>query len=229
MKREEMRQWLLGQLELQNKLIIGAAAAMGAIGVITTLMEFGLFFMIIRIGFIKSTVPAFLATTMILAGIQFFTFLRLPKELPDREYECELEDGNITIQVAPAMSIVWTYSFGSLESDQSWVERLLGLLTLPQRMCMAAWYTWQRRDELKKIDTDPVAGVLRLLHKEAARVEIAELILKAKLSDPETTFRHVSLIDGVIFLTRKTCGLSLANRAIDDINQWAAKRVQSPE
>ena len=72
---------------------------MGAIGVITTLMEFGLFFMIIRIGFLKSTVPAFLATTTILAGIQFFTFLRLPTELPDREYECELDDGNITIRL----------------------------------------------------------------------------------------------------------------------------------
>lgn len=224
MKREEMRQWLLGQLELQNKLITGAAAAMGAIGLVTTLMELGLFYLIIRIGFIKSGIPAFLATMVILAGIQFFTFLRLPKDLPDRDYECELESENLTVRVAPSMSIVWTYSFGSLESDQSWVERLLGMLTLPQRMCMAAWYSWRRRDELKKIDTDPCAGVLRLLHKEGARVEMAELIEKAKLSDPATTFRHVSLIDGVIFLTRKSCGLSLASRVIDDINQWGAKQ-----
>ncbi len=229
MKREEMKQWLDQQLLLQNKLVTGASVAMLAIGIVTVIMELTLFFVILRIGFIGSGWLALLVALTILAGIQCLVVIRFPKDLPNREYSIEGESEELIIRTFPAMSAVWTYGFGSLESDQSWVDRLLGILTLPQRMCMAAWYSWKRRDDLKQVDTHACAGVFRLLHKENARVEISELVTKAKLDDPATTFRDVSLFDGVIFLTRKTAGLSLANRVLDDINDWYQKRHAQPE
>ena len=60
------------------------------------------------------------------------TWLGLPGQLPDIEHEGELEDSVTTIKVAPNMTAVWTYAFGSLKSDRTWVEMLLGLLALPQ-------------------------------------------------------------------------------------------------
>lgn len=229
MKREDMKQWLDQQLLLQKQLVTGASVAMLVIGIATVLLELMLFCLILRIGFIESLWRAMLATLMILAGIQYLVAVRFPKDLPNRQYRIEFESEELVVRTFPAMSVVWTYTLGSLESDQSWLDRLAGILTLPQRMCMAAWYSWKRREHLMQVDTHECAGVFRLLHKENTCVDISDLIRKARLSNPEKTFGEVSLFDGVLFLPRKTSGLSLANRVLEDINDWYQKRHGLPE
>jgi hypothetical protein len=37
------------------------------------------------------------------------------------------------------------------------------------------------------------------------------------------------LIDGVVFLTRKSIGLSLANRLVEDIEDWKKKKTAEKE
>jgi hypothetical protein len=229
LKREESRRWLTERLHRQKQLIMGSLAGMIVLGLVATLLEFTVFLLIIKVGFISNGVLASMATLAILAAIQLITWLRLPARLPDIEHEGELEDSVTTIKVAPNMTAVWTYALGSIESDRTWVEMLLGVLALPQRLCSAAWFTWQRHQELSAVAIEPCAAVIRLLHKEAERVELKVIAAEINSDDLTGIIRQVSLIDGVVFLTRKSIGLSLANRLVDDIDEWKQKRMAEKE
>ena len=226
LKKEQMRRWLTERLQTQKQLVTAAMVGMSIIGTIATLMEFVLFFLILRIGFLKSGAPSMLATLMILATIQYFTLLWMPKQLADIDHESVSEDEVTVVKSAATMSAAWTYAFGSLESDRTWIEILLGLLSLPQRMFAAAWFAWQRKGEIEAVEIAPCASVLRLLHKEAERVDLKKITEEVELPDLAKTLRQVSLIDGIVFLTRNSVGLSLANRLVDDIEAWRKKNTE---
>ena len=226
LKKEQMRRWLTERLQTQKQLVMAAMVGMAVIGTVATLIEFVLFYLIIRIGFIQSGVLAMLATLGILATIQYFTLLWMPKQLADIDHESVSEDEVTIVKSAATMSSAWTYAFGSLESDRTWIEILLGLLSLPQRMFAAAWFSWQRKREIEAVEIAPCALILRLLHKEAERVDLKKITEEVELTDPAQTLRQVSLIDGVVFLTRNSVGLSLANRLVDDIEAWRKKNTE---
>lgn len=225
LKKEETRRWLRERLKTQASLAIAALAGMSVIGLTATLMEFTIFFLIIRVGFIPSALMSAFATLSILALIQYVTWSRMTRQLPDVEHETDLEDGRIVVRIAPTMSAVWTYAFGSLESDRTWVEILLGVLSLPQRMFSAASFTWKRQKEVQRVNIESCAAIIRLLHKEAERVELKIIAAEVQTNDLPGVIRQVSLIDGVVFLTRNPVGLSLANRLIDDIDDWKQKKT----
>ena len=226
MKKEEYQRWFSDQLLLQNRLLIGAIAAMAGLSVVATLMEGTLFASVLRIGFIGSWTMAFLITLGILGSILFATWLRMPKQLADAQHEAESDDGVTVIRVAPTMTAVWTYALGSLETERSGVERLFGMLALPQRLFCAAYFTWQRMEQLKSIDVNECSAVIRLVHRKAERVEVKEIAAELTLPDLPATLRNVSLIDGVVFLTRRSVGLSLANRLVDDMEEWTKKHAR---
>ncbi len=229
MKKDDMRQWMADYLLTQCRLTMGATIAMAAIGVFATLMEFGAVLLIIHLGFIGTWALDAMAAIGILAAVQFLTWLKLPKQLPDFEYEVELENTNAVIRIPPAMPVVWTYGFGSMDTDQSRIELLLGILTLPQRMCCAAWYAWKRFEELKTVDAESCAGIIRLLHKKSERMDVQELATELDLSNPVRTIREVSLIDGIVLLTRGTLGMSVANRLVDDLAAWQKRHASAAE
>ena len=62
LKKEQMRRWLTERLQTQKQLVMAAMLGMAVIGTVATLIEFVLFYLIIRIGFIQSGVLAMLAT-----------------------------------------------------------------------------------------------------------------------------------------------------------------------
>ena len=159
----------------------------------------------------------------ILGGILFFTFLRLSKQLGDTEHEVELNDSITAIRTAPTMTAVWTYALGSLEIDQTWIERLFGKLALPQRLFCAAYFLWQRMGQLKTVEINDCSAVIRLLHREAERVEVSKLVEELQLANLPATLRDVSLIDGVMFLTRRSVGLALTNRLVENMDEWTKK------
>jgi hypothetical protein len=224
MKKDEYRRWFSDQLLLQNRLLMGAIAAMAALGLVATLLEMVLFASILCFGFVGSWIPAVLITAGILGLVLFLTYLRLPKQLADREHELELDERITIIHTAPTMTAVWTYALGSLESDQSWVERLLGMLALPQRLFCAAYFAWQRTGQLRAVDVNSCAAVIRLLDRKAERLEVGQLMEELQLPNLPATLRNLSLIDGVMFLAQKTLGLSLTNRLVDDMTEWLKKQ-----
>lgn len=226
LKKEQMRRWLTERLQTQKQLVMAAMAGMAVIGAVSTLVEFLLFYLIVSIGFVNSRSVAVLVTMIILAIIQYFTLIWMPKQLADVEHESTNEDEVIIVKSAATMSAAWTYAFGSLESDRTWVEILLGLLSLPQRMIAAAWFSWQRKSEIEAVEIAPCALILRLLHKEAERVDLKKILEEVEVADIAQTLRQVSLIDGVVFLTRNSVGLSLANRLVDDIEAWRKKNTE---
>lgn len=226
LKKEQMRRWLTERLQTQKQLVMAAMAGMAVIGTVCTLVEFLLFYLIVSIGFVGSRSVAILVTLIILATIQYFTLMWMPKQLADVEHESANEDEVIIVKSAATMSAAWTYAFGSLESDRTWVEILLGLLSLPQRMIAAAWFSWQRKGEIEAVEIAPCALILRLLHKEAERVDLKKILEEVEVADIAQTLRQVSLIDGVVFLTRNSVGLSLANRLVDDIEAWRKKNIE---
>ncbi|MFO0976634.1 MAG: hypothetical protein U0996_09570 [Planctomycetaceae bacterium] len=228
MKKEESRRWLRERLKTQERLTMGAMAAMFAIGGFAWMMELGMTIAILRAGFFSSWVFCFLVAGGILGGLQYVVLLRMPRSLGDKKVSNETGD-EIDFVTAQPLSAVWMYGLGSLETDQSWQERLLGILCLPQRMISAGLFTKQRLEEVRKINVDSCAAVIRHLHKEAERVEVADLTEELNLPDPRQTIRESTLIDGVIVLTRRTPGLSLANRLTDDINDWLKKAHAAAE
>jgi len=230
MKKDDYSRWFSDRLMRQNRLLIGAIAAMIGLGLIATLLEAGIFAVILHIGFIPgSWIPSFIVSFSILGAILFLTYLRLPKQLSDAEHDVELHSDVTTIGTAPTMSAVWTYALGSLESDQTWIERLLSKLALSQRLFCAAYFTWQRMNQLKAIDVYDCSAVLRLLHRKAERVEVSELEKELQLPNLVTTLRNVSHSDGVMFLTQKSLGLSLTNRLVDDMAEWTERQTKVSE
>ncbi|MEI6541132.1 MAG: hypothetical protein WCO86_16650 [Planctomycetota bacterium] len=224
MKKDEYRRWFSDQLLQQDRLLIGAITAMVGLGLVATLMEATVFAVILHIGFIPG--PWILAVFVafgILGGILFFTFLRLSKQLGDTEHEVELNNSVTAIRTAPTMTAVWTYALGSLEIDQTWIERLFGKLALPQRLFCAAYFLWQRMGQLKTVEINDCSAVIRLLHREAERVEVSKLVEELQLANLAATLRDVSLIDGVMFLTRRSVGLALTNRLVENMDEWTKK------
>ncbi|MCA9012900.1 MAG: hypothetical protein KDB01_24280 [Planctomycetaceae bacterium] len=230
MKKDEYRRWFADQLAQQNRLLTGAIAALVSLGLIAALIEATLFAIILRFSILSSSWPtAYFVSFCIQGAMLFVTFLRLSKQLPDTEHEVELEEGSTVIRTAPTMSTVWTYALGSLETDQTWIERLFSILALPQRLFCAAWYTWQRIIRLKTIDVNDCSTVVRLLDRKRERIEVSDLAEELQLPDIATTLSNVSLIDGVMFLKQKSMGLSLTNRLVDAMEEWSRKNSKSPE
>jgi len=230
MKKDLYRQWFTDQLQHQMRLLTGAVAAMCGLGLIATIIETSVFAFILHFGFyFSSWIFAYVFAFGIMGLMLFFVFFQMPKHLGDSEHEVELEEGSAIIRTAPTMSTVWTYALGSLETDQTVIERFMSIVSLPQRMICAAWFTLQRMTQLKAINVSECSAVMRLLHKKEERVEISDLIEELQIPDLTTTLRNVSLIDGVMFLKQKSMGLSLTRRLIDAMWEWAEKNKSSAE
>ncbi|MCA9036755.1 MAG: hypothetical protein KDA91_16590 [Planctomycetaceae bacterium] len=221
MNKEDYRQWLAKRVITQTRLATVAVTIMGLGGAGAFMMEAFLVRWIITTGFISNGFLSWMITLGILGTVLFVTWLRVPGNIGDKQHTADIGETQLTLHVAPAMGAVWTFALGSIDSDQTWVERLLGLLALPQRMLCAAWYVFHRIQQLKELNIPGCAHVIRIVSRKAERVEVSEIAEKRKEDDDlPKTLREVSLIDGVVFLTRKTVGISLAPRLVDELNGW---------
>jgi hypothetical protein len=221
MKKEQARRWLAQKLKSQQQVTQASVAGLAILGVIAWSLELAAVTLVLMIGFRLGLLLGFLTAAGILGAVQYFTVLRLMSDLGDiRALQKVSEVSESEYVTAQPLSAVWMYAFGSMDSDQFWYEKLLGLLCMPQRLWSAAWFAWQRVDELGKLNNESCAAIIRHLFREAERVEIEELATKLSLPNPIRAIREVSLIDGVMLLTRKTTGLNLAPRLVDELNAW---------
>ncbi len=221
MKKEQARRWLAMKLKTQQQVTLASVAGLAVLGAIAWSLELGAATLVLRVGFLPGNPISFLTAAGILAVVQWFTILRLPADLGDvRALQKVSEVSDSEYSTAQPLSAVWMYAFGSMDSDQFWYEKLLGFLCMPQRLCSAAWFAWKRTEELKQVNHESCAAIIRHLYREAERVEIEELTTKLSLANPIRAIREVSMIDGVMLLTRQTTGLNLAPRLVDELNAW---------
>ena len=218
MKKSEFNAWLVKRVEFQTKVTVGACAGMAGVGLLAFIVQGGLLWVLFWAAYGSGWLAA-LVVLLIFGGMSVFTRLTAPKTLCDQEHEVEAENGDVTIHLAPTLSSAWTYAMGSLESDQSIPERIFGLMMIVPRMAWTSKYVFGRIQEVKEIDVASCGQVLRRLLKKAERVDATDLAERFPDMNLPKTLRELSLMDGVVFLTKGEVGLTLANRFKDDLEK----------
>ncbi|MCA9048922.1 MAG: hypothetical protein KDA89_09365 [Planctomycetaceae bacterium] len=217
MKKSQFDEWLRGRVEFQRKVTIGGCAAMAAVALIAFLLQGGLLYILLAWGYGRAA--AIVSLLLIFGGMGIYTFLTAPKQLCDSLHDVTVDDRTVQLRIAPTMAAAWTYGLGSLDSDQSIPERIFGLLMVVPRMLWTSMYVGHRVQDVQAINVADCGRVLRFVLKKAERVNAAEIAEKFPDIDLTGILRQVSLIDGVVFLTKESVGLSLANRFRDDLEQ----------
>jgi hypothetical protein len=221
MKKEQARRWLREWLQHQRQVTKFSFLGLAGLALVAWPMELGLLTMILWLGFTGSWLSAFVLAGAVLGLIQWLTLRRLSENLGDRVVSvADSNSAEVQYRLAQGLPAVWTYAFGNMDTDLSWQEKLVAVLCMPQRLAAAAVFANRRQQELLGVDVDQCAAVLRHLYREAERVEISKLSEELQLRSPVTVIREVSLIDGVLLLTRRTAGLSLAGRLAESMAEW---------
>lgn len=232
MKKEQFHQWVREKVDTQIKLVYAAMAAMIALGLIGFLIQAGLLYAIFSYAYNSRTL-GFMIPAVLFGGMGVFTWLMSPRNLRDSVHKGKNDGEEMKIRVAPTMANCWTFALGSLEIDRSIPERIWGMMLIVPRLFWTAWYLFQRADDVKQIDVPECCKVLRLALKKGERVELEEFGDRFESMDLPKILRQVSLIDGVVFLTKRGFGMSLANRFKEDlekgIEQIAARPIVSDD
>ena len=218
MKSAHFNAWLSDRVEFQTKIVMGAIGGMVAIGLAALAVQGGLLFIMLQWGY--GTGVAIVTVTGIFGSIGYFTYLTAPKIHKDQRHRVMIRGEKVRVSFAPTIAASWTFAFGSLDSDQSIPERIFAMFMIVPRMFWTAWHLSQRIQDVKEIDVEDCGRVLRMVLKKAERVEVTEIAEKFPKMDIPRTMRQVSLIDGVVFLTKESVGLSLARRFHDDLEKW---------
>ncbi|MCA9063767.1 MAG: hypothetical protein KDA96_11930 [Planctomycetaceae bacterium] len=229
MKKSDYRRWLSERIAGQNKLLMGSLAALSALGSTAILIEMIVFWLILKLGFCGVGAISWLLAMAIVGAVLAVTWLRLPQTLPEQSHSTEVDGTEFDFTTVPAMSDVWTYAFGSMDTSLSMIDRLLAFLALPQRMLCAAAYVAKRRTEVLAIDVTPCAAVVRLLIREGIGVEIVEIARNVKTDDLPRTLRQTSMIEGVVVVTRLHLAFAAAPRLAEDLADWAKSHKADSE
>lgn len=226
MKKEQFHQWIRGKVDTQVKLVYAAMAAMIVLGLIGLAIQAGLLYAIFSFAYGRAV--GILVPLITFGSMGFFTWLVSPKILKDSSHKGTVDGETVKVRVAPTMSNCWTFALGSLEIDRSIPERILGVMLIVPRLFWTAWYLFQRAEDVKQIEVPECAKVLRFALKKAERVELDEFSNRFEGMDLPKTLRQVSLIDGVVFLTKRGFGMSLANRFTEDLEQNMKQKSATP-
>ncbi|MDG1893706.1 MAG: hypothetical protein P8J37_02240 [Fuerstiella sp.] len=218
MKKEQFNSWLSSKVDTQAKLTIGACVTMACLGLLAFLLQGGFLYVALSWGY-GSRLLAAAIVLAIFGGMGLYIFRTAPQTLCDRQHEVQINDRTVTVRVAPTMSNAWTYAIGSLESDQSIPERIFGLMMVVPRMMWTASYVFNRIDQVRQIDVAECGKVLRLLLKKSERVDAEDIASKWQRMNLPKILRQVSLVDGIVFLTKDGVGLSLAKRFTDALEK----------
>ena len=217
MKTSDFNEWLRDRLEFQTKIVMGAIAGMLVLGLLGLLIEGGFMYLMLQW---YGTAIAIVMILGIFGGLTFWVSKSGPEQYRDKRYKAHITGEKVVINVAPSIAHAWTFAFGSMESDQSIPEWIFNLALIVPRLFWTSWQLKQRITDVNDIDIEEASKALRMILKKAERVEVQEIAHKYPDMDIPTTMRHVSLIDGVVFLTKEGVGLSLANRFKDDLEKW---------
>ena len=215
MNKEDFNAWLIERIKAQTKLTIGAVVAMVGLGLLALVIQGGFLALILQLSI--GWVMAIIVVSAIFGAMGYYVHMTAPKKHCDARHKIDLKAKKTKVRIAPTMANAWTFALGSTDYDQSILERVFGLMLIVPRMFWTAWYLRKRVTEVRDIDVSACSKVLRMALEKAERVEVTEIEEKYESMDIIKTMRQVSLIDGVVFLTKKSIGLSIATRFKDDL------------
>lgn len=232
MTKEDFNAWLTERIETQTKLTIGAVVTMVSLGLLAFVLQGGFLYLILSLSL--GRILALIVVSAIFAAMGYYIHMIAPKKHCDARHKIDLKAKKTKVRIAPTMANAWTFALGSTDSDQTILERVFGLMLIVPRMFWTAWYLHKRAAEVRDIDVSACGKVLRMALQKAERVDVTEIEDKYASMEIIKTMRQVSLIDGVVFLTKKSIGISLATRFKDDLeagldsNKQASGKATSP-
>ena len=96
-------------------------------------------------------------------------------------------------------------------------------------MFWSARYLYGRIADVREIDVHQCGRIIKMLLKKSERADVTEIADKYPKMDIALTIRQMSLIDGVVFLTKGPMGLSLAKRFTDDLENEIDEITSRPD
>lgn len=227
MKKRGFRNWVLNRIETQRKLTLAAVVGMVAVGLLLLLVEAGLLFKLFSTAYSRTT--GFLITTGLFGCLAVYSWFRSQKELHDRTFQAACHTTVVDLRVVPPISDVWSWAFGSMDPDRSIIDKLVAVTMQAPRLLCAAWYTWHRLEDVQNIDKEATIDVMKVLFRSDHSVGVQEIADKLEDEDLVTVIRDVSLLDGVVFLTKDEITLSIAPRLNEDLDAWRAETEKAAE
>ena len=206
---------------------VASAASMAAIGFVLFLAEGGLLYLVMSVAW--NPLAAWVSLVLLFGVTGLFSWQRSQTELADTRYEVDASGRKRKIRVPPAATSVWTWAFGSLEPDQSVIEKILGVVMLVPRLFCAAWYTWRRAEQVRRIDAETTLEILKILFRRSESVCVGEIARSLGDVDLLKAVRDVALLDGIVFLTTGEPAISVAPRLMEDLEAWRTAGRSVPE
>jgi len=227
MKKRGFRSWVLNRIETQRKLTLAATVGMVAVGLLLFLLEAGLLFLLFWAAYSRFT--GFVIIVGLFGCLAVYSWFRSQKELHDRTYQAVCHTAVVDLKVVPATSQVWSWAFGSMDPDRSTIDKMVAVTMQAPRLLCAAWYTWQRLEDVQNIDEETTVDVMKVLFRSDHGVRVQEIADKIEGEDLVKAIREVSLLDGIVFLTKDEITLSIAPRLNEDLDAWRAETEKAAE
>lgn len=227
MKKRGFKSWVFDRIETQRKLTVAAAAGMAAVGFVLFLLQAGFLYLVFSAAYTPLT--GFVVVVLLFSIMGIASWRQAEKDLRDRRYKTKCRGKKLPLNVAPATSQVWAWAFGSMDPDQSILEKVMGIAMLVPRLFCAAWYTWKRLDEVKNIDPESTLGVMKTLFRSDHSVRPEKIAEALGDVDVNKAIRDTSLLDGVVFLTKDEVTVSIAPRLHESLDAWRSSGRDAPD
>lgn len=220
MKKRGFKSWVSNRIETQRKMTMAAAAGMAAVGLVLFLLEGGFLYLVFSLAYSRAT--AFLVIAGLFGLMGLYSWYQARKDLGDTRHKAISNNKKMLLNVAPPTSQVWSWAFGSMDPDRTILEKIVGIAALVPRLFCASWHTWQRLDEVKNIDPDTTLEVMKMLFRSDHSVTPQAIARGIGDADLKKAIKDVSLLDGIVILTKDEISLSIAPRLNDSLDAWRA-------
>ncbi len=220
MKKRGFKSWVFNRIEAQRKMTTAAAAGMAAVGFVVFLFEAA--FLLLVFATTWGLATAILVLIVIFGAMGIYSASLAQKELQDRKHKAKCNNETITLRVFPGNAWVWSWAFGSMDPDRPIMEKVAGLTMLVPRLFCTAWHTWHRVEEVKNIDPNTTLQVMKILFRSDHSVRAQAISDGLNDADLVKAIKDVSLLDGVVFLTKDEVSLSVAPRLHEHLDRWRA-------
>ncbi len=220
MKKHGFKSWVFDRIETQRRLTVAAAVGMMAAGLALFFVQAGLLYLVLSVAYSRTT--GLLAVIVVFGVTGLYSWKLARKELCDRLHNTLCKGKNVTLNVVPVISLVWSWAFGSMDSDGSYIGKLIGIAMFAPRLFCAAWHTWHRLKDVWNIDSRTTLNIMKMLFRSDHSVAAESIADELGDVDVNKALRDLSLLDGIVFLTERGIRLSIAPRLSESFDAWRA-------